>query len=108
MIAKLAEFENIIEKLETLIKNLKDERDKALDELEQTKKLVDQRELELLQLDEEIQREAKSFEERLKAATEERVDAEKKLDELADRIRNLLHLLPAESDAACNRADEAH
>lgn len=94
MIAKLTEFENIIEKLEALIKNLKDDRDRAWDEVERVKKIVDQRELELLQLDEEIQREAKRFEERMQALVDEREDAEKKLDELGARIRDLLPLLP--------------
>ena len=108
MIAKLAEFENIIVKLESLIKNLKADRDQALDEVERLKKLVDQRELELLQLDEEIQSEAKNFEERLKAAADEREDAEKKLDELAIRIRSLLPLLPDDqvSEETCEQTGE--
>ena len=106
MIAKLTDFENIIEKLESLIKNLKDDRDRAWDEVERIKKIVDQRELELLQLDEEIQRETKNFEERIKAFVDERADAEKKLDELGIRIRDLLPLLPESRDEEA--ADSEH
>jgi chromosome segregation ATPase len=94
MIAKITEIDGIIDKLESLIKTLREERDEAVQELAAVKKNLDDRELELLQLDEEMQRDKKRFDEERQVVLQERAEAAQKLDKIALRIRELVPLLP--------------
>jgi chromosome segregation ATPase len=94
MIAKLNEIESVIDKLESVIKTLREERDSALNELALVKKTLDEREIELLQMDEEMQREIKRFEDEQNEIAQERLDAEQRLEKIAIRIRELVPLLP--------------
>jgi predicted nucleic acid-binding Zn-ribbon protein len=96
MFGKIAEIDGIVDRLESLIKTLSEERDNAVDELARVKKTLDDRETELLQMDDEIQRETKRFEEERRTMMQEQADAEQRLEKLAYRIRELLPLLPEE------------
>jgi predicted nucleic acid-binding Zn-ribbon protein len=95
MIEKIAEIDGIVDKLELLIKTLREERDSAVNEFSRLKKDLDDREMELLQMDEEMQKQAKRFEEEKEIMAREQTEAQKKLDSMADRIRQLL---PTQSD----------
>ncbi|MDR3322118.1 MAG: hypothetical protein LBS93_06675 [Synergistaceae bacterium] len=97
MIGKITELDGVVGKLESLIKTFRDERDKAVGEADRLKKVLDDRELELLQMDEQLQKESKRIEEERQAMMREHADYEQKLGELATRIRELLPLL---TDAA--------
>lgn len=94
MIEKLTEIENVVDKLETLVRTLREDRDRAWEEVGRLKKALDERETELLQLDEEIRQEAKRFDEQMQSMHQEREDVSNRLDEVAGRIRDLLPLLP--------------
>ncbi|MDR3331332.1 MAG: hypothetical protein LBT08_01775 [Synergistaceae bacterium] len=94
MFAKISELEEIVGKLETLVKSLAKERDQATEEASRMKKALDEREFELLQLDEELQRETKRFQEERASMELEQEETGRKLDDLASRIRALLPLLP--------------
>lgn len=102
MIAKITEIESAIDKMESMIKKLVEERDNARSEAERLKKQLDGKELEMLQLDEEIQKEAKRFEEEKETIKQTHADSEKKLDEIAARIRQILPLLPSQDGAPGN------
>jgi uncharacterized FlgJ-related protein len=89
MISKITEIDGIIDRLETLIKTLREERDSALNELVRVKKDLESRELEIMQMDEEIQKEAKRFEEERQFIMQERIEAGQRLDKMALRIKEL-------------------
>ena len=103
MIEKIAEVNGIIEKLEERVRALADERNAALSEVAGLKKSLDDREMELLQLDEELRSETKRFEAELARLNQEREETEKHFDELALRVRALLPLLP---EYRCEARDE--
>ena len=94
MIKKIEEIESSLAKLEGIIKTLRSERNSAKETAENLKKQLDERELELLQLDEEIQTTTKRYEDELVTLREDRRTLEKKLDSFAGRIRELIPLLP--------------
>ncbi|MDR3254230.1 MAG: hypothetical protein LBT31_01510 [Synergistaceae bacterium] len=98
MIAKITEIDGIVDKLESLIKTLREERDSAVSEAARLKKVMDDREMEILQVDDQLQKESKRIEEERKAMVQEHADYEQRLGELATRIRELLPLL-TEADA---------
>jgi polyphosphate kinase 2 (PPK2 family) len=95
MIEKIAEFDGIVDKLELLIKTLREERDSAVSESVRLKKDLDDREMELLQMDEEMQKQARRFEEEKEIIVREQAEAQQKLDSMVVRIRQLL---PPQSD----------
>jgi chromosome segregation ATPase len=101
MIAKITEIDGIIDKLETVIMKLREERDRAVDELAAVKKALDERELELLQMDEETQRAIAGFEDELRVIKQERSEAEQRLESVAVRVRELVSFLP---DSAASQA----
>jgi chromosome segregation ATPase len=103
MIEKIAEVNGIIEKLEERVRALADERNAALSDAAGLKKSLDDREMELLQLDEELRSETKRFEAELARLNQEREETEKHFDELASRVRSLLSLLP---EYRCEARDE--
>jgi uncharacterized coiled-coil DUF342 family protein len=96
MIAKITEIEGIIDKLENVIIKLRDERDRAMDELAAAKRALDERELELLQMDEETRQETARLEDERNAIKGECDDANQRLDKLASRIRELVSFLPGD------------
>ena len=81
------------------IEALREERDLAVRELASVKTALDEREIELLQMDEEMQREIARFEDERKMLQQERGEAEERLEKLASRVRELVSFLP-ESGAA--------
>ncbi|MDR1885607.1 MAG: hypothetical protein LBQ56_04975 [Synergistaceae bacterium] len=90
MIAKITELDGIVERLETLVRTIARERDSALEEVERLRKNLDDRELELLQLDEELQRATQRFDDERAATAQEREETERRLDDLASRIKSML------------------
>ncbi|MDR1943389.1 MAG: hypothetical protein LBQ19_01055 [Synergistaceae bacterium] len=99
MIGKITEIDGIIDKLESLITTLREERDNALKELALAKKTIDERELDLLQMDEEAQRDKRRFEEERQSIMNEQVEAVQMLENVAARIRRLV---PAPRDEVVN------
>lgn len=94
MIKKIEEIEHSLAKLEEIIKTLRSERDDAKKTAESLKKQLDDRELELLQLDEEMQNLTKRYEDELTTLRQDRQTLEKKLDSFSERVRELIPLLP--------------
>jgi chromosome segregation ATPase len=94
MIAKITEIDSIIDRLENAITTLREERDRAVRELTGVKTALDERELELLQMDEEMQREIARFDDERKMIQQERAEANARLEKLASRIRELVSFLP--------------
>ena len=97
MIKKLEEIDIALAKLEELTRTLRSERDCARDAADNLKKQLDDRELELLQLDDEIQSMTKRHEEELSAMRDEQRKSEERLDSLAGRIREMIPMLSEES-----------
>jgi predicted nucleic acid-binding Zn-ribbon protein len=97
MIAKITEIDGIIDRLENMMTALREERDRAISELASLKTELDERELELLQMDEEMRREAARFEDERNMIQQERSEAEARLDKLASRIRELISFLPPDN-----------
>jgi chromosome segregation ATPase len=94
MADSIIDIESGLERIETLVKALREDRDKARAETEVLKKNLDDRELELLQLDEELQNTVKS-----------KAELENRLTEVASRVKNLLPLIsdyPGEISASAN------
>ena len=106
MIAKITEIDGIIDKLETVIMKLREERDLAVSELSTTKKALDERELELLQMDEETRREIARYEDELRVIRQERAEAKDRLDGVTLRVRELVSFLP-DSEAPQPARDSA-
>jgi chromosome segregation ATPase len=93
MADSIMDIESGIEKIEVLVKNLREDRDKARSEVAALKSALDDRELELLQIDEELQQERRRFEEQLSESVRSKEDLEHRLTEVASKIRNLLPLI---------------
>ena len=103
MITRIAEIEQIAEKLETMIKSLIKERDDALAEVDRLKRTLDDRELELLQTDEELQKVTNERD----SVMRDKEDTERRLDDVAFRIKELLPLLDEEGEELEAAPDEA-
>lgn len=108
MIKKIEEIENTLAKLEGLIKNLRTERDSAKSAGESLKAQLDERELELLQLDEEIQNMTKRHEEETLALKEERKKLEEKLDSLTNRLREMIPMLSESEEKQKGASSDKH
>ena len=93
MSSSIIDIESGITKLEALIKSLREDRDKARAEAAEAKRLLDERELELLQVDEERQEERRGFDDMLSEARQASENLEARLAELAARIKNLVPLV---------------
>ncbi len=94
MIKKIEEIESALAKVEDTVKTLRSERDSARRAAETLRKQLDERELELLQLDEEIQNQTKRYEEEIATLRGDRQTLETKLEAFAGRIRDLIPMLP--------------
>ena len=103
MITRIAEIEQVAEKLETMIKSLIKDRDEAWSEIARLKQMLDDRELELLQTDEELQ---KVTDER-DSVMRDKEDTERRLDDVAYRIKELLPLLTEGDEETETAPDEA-
>ena len=96
MITRIAEIEKITEKLESMIKSLTKDRDEARGEVGRLKQMLDDRELELLQIDEELQKVTGERD----SVIQDKQETERRLDDVAFRIKELLPLLtePGETE----------
>ncbi|MDR1508764.1 MAG: hypothetical protein LBS53_03930 [Synergistaceae bacterium] len=104
MSSLITDIESGITKIEELIKSLREDSDKARAEAEDAKRALEERELELLQIDEERQEERRAFDDMLSEARQAGENMEARLAELAVRIKNLIPLVAeyddTDSDAA--------
>ncbi|MDR3164013.1 MAG: hypothetical protein LBU13_00375 [Synergistaceae bacterium] len=88
----IANIERGLMKIETLIRGLYDDRDKARAEAVELKRALDDRELELLTLDEAKQNMENDCERRIEESSRAREELESKLEELASKIMALVPL----------------
>ena len=96
----ILDIENGLDKIEALVKTLREERDTAKAEAESARRALDEREMELLQTDEELQETKRKSEEQLTAERREREDLENRLAEVALKLKNLMPLVMKYSDEA--------
>jgi len=89
----IMDIESGIDKIEAMIKSLRDERDKAVSDAAAAKRALDDREMELLQSDEELQQTKRRCEEKLAEEKKAREDIEARLAEVASKVKNLLPLV---------------
>lgn len=94
MNGRVAEIQESADKLESMVRALVDDRERAWAEVAKLKKQLDDRELEFLQMDEEYRNAVKKFDEERASWEGERGDMEKQLDTVAERIRDLIPMLP--------------
>ncbi|MDR1965095.1 MAG: hypothetical protein LBQ36_00170 [Synergistaceae bacterium] len=97
MIDSIIDIENGIDKIESLVKSLRDDRDKARSELASLKSALDDRELEILQMDEEHRNEINRLNEQFSEEKNAKEDLERRLGEVAARIRGLLPLMAGQT-----------
>ena len=102
----ILDIESGLDKIEALVKTLREERDTAKAEAEAIKRALDERETEYLQIDEELQEVRRTSEEQLEAARREREDLENRLAEVALKFKNILPLVMKYSDEADEELDE--
>ena len=102
----ILDIESGLDKIETLVKTLHEERDAARAEAAALKRALDERETEYLQIDEELQEVRRTSEEQLEAARREREDLENRLAEVALKFKNILPLVMEYSDDADEEPDE--
>lgn len=100
MTGRVAEIEESAARLERSISALVADRERAWAEVARLKKALDERELEFLQMDEEYQRAVKKFDDERAAMDAEKADVERRLDEVASKVKALLPLLPDISAAS--------
>ena len=96
----ILDIESSLDKIEALVKALREERDTAKADAESMKRALDDREMELLQIDEELQEVKRKSEEELAAERGEREDLENRLAEVAMKLKNLMPLVMQYSDEA--------
>jgi chromosome segregation ATPase len=89
----ITDIESGIDKIEALIKTLRDERDAAKAEAAAMKRDLDDREMELLQTDEEMAETKRGYEEQLAESRQAREDMETRLSDVASKVKNLMALV---------------
>jgi chromosome segregation ATPase len=99
----IMDIESGLDKIEALIRALRDERDKARDEAADLKRALDDREMELLQSDEELQQTKRKCEEQLAEARDAREEMERRLSEVAAKMKNMMPLVAEYSAPAEDR-----
>ena len=104
----MLDIESGLDKIEALVKTLREERDAAKAEAEANKRALDERETEYLQIDEELQEVRRASEERLETARREREDLENRLVEVALKLKNLMPLVMKYSDEADETGEEQY
>ena len=103
----MLDIESGLDKIEALVKALRGERDAAKAEAEASKRALDERETEYLQIDEELQEIKRTSGEQLEAARREREDLENRLAEVALKFKNILPLVMKYSDEADDEPGES-
>ena len=103
----MLDIENGLDKIEALVRTLREERDEAKAEAESTRRALDDREMEFLQIDEELQDVKRRSEEQLAAERREREDLEDRLAEVALKVKNLMPLVMKYSDEAQDESDSS-
>ena len=101
----ILDIESGIDKIEALVKTLREERDTAKAELEPIKRALDDREMEFLQIDEELQELKRNGDERLAEERKAREDLENRLAEVAVKVKNLLPIVMEYSGEAQSAPD---
>ena len=86
----IANIENGLLKIETLIRGLSEDRDKARAETAEMKRALEDRELELMALDETQQNMKDDYERQIAESSRAREELELKLEELASKIMALM------------------
>jgi predicted nucleic acid-binding Zn-ribbon protein len=89
----IIDIESGIDRLESLVRTLREDRDKARAEAMTLRRALDEREMELLQTDEELQLQKKRCADDIAEERKLREDLELRLAEVADRIRRIFPLL---------------
>jgi sugar phosphate isomerase/epimerase len=88
----IADIENGLLKIEALIKGLFEDRDRDRAEIKDLKRALDDRELELLALDEAQQNMKNDYERQIAESSRAREELELKLEELASKVMALMPL----------------
>jgi len=94
----ILDIESGMDKIEALVKTLREERDTARAEAQSMKRSLDDREMEYLQIDEELREFKRASEEQLAAERKEREDLENRLAEVALKFKNIMPLVMKYSD----------
>jgi ribosome-binding protein aMBF1 (putative translation factor) len=89
----IVDIENGLLKIEALIKGLSEDRDKARTETEALKRTLDDREMELLTLDDAQQNMKNDYEKQIAESSRAREELELKLEDLASKIMALMPLV---------------
>ncbi|MDR3281049.1 MAG: hypothetical protein LBT23_11095 [Synergistaceae bacterium] len=93
MLESILDIESGIEKIEVLVRTLREDRDKARAEAAELRKALDEREIELLQLDEERERERRGYEDKMAETSRAMEDLESRIHYVADKVRNIMPLV---------------
>ena len=96
----IMDIESCMDKIEALVKTLREERDAARAEIESMRRALDERETEFLQVDDELQKIRREGEEQLAAERREREDLENRLTAVASKLKNMLPLVAQYYDEA--------
>jgi chromosome segregation ATPase len=88
----ITDIENGLLKIETLIRGLFEDRDEARAEITDLKRALDDRELELLALDEAQQNMKNDYERQIAESSRAREELELKLEDLASKVMALMPL----------------
>jgi len=95
----ILDIESGIDKIEALVKALREERDKAKAEAEMMRRTLDDREMEFLQIDEELQEMRRNGDGRLAEERRVREELENRLAEVAAKVKNLLPIVEYSKEA---------
>ena len=104
----ILDIESGIDKIEALVKTLREERDTAKAEAESARRELDDREMEFLQMDEELQELKRNSEDRLAEERRVREDLENRLTEVALKVQNLLPIVMEYSGEAQGSHQSPH
>ena len=89
----IADIEKGLMKIETLIRGLSEDRDRARAETAEMKRILDDREMDLLTLDEAQQNMKNDYEKQIAESSHAREELESRLAELASKIMALMPLV---------------
>jgi chromosome segregation ATPase len=89
----ILDIESGIDKIEAIIRTLRDDRDNAREEVASLKRVLDDRELELLQKEEELEQKTSRYENQIAEAKKAEEDMEMRLADVAAKVKNLLPLV---------------
>ena len=104
----ILDIESGLDKIEALVKTLREERDTAKEDVLSMKRALDERETEYLQIDEELQKVRRESEEQIAELRGEREDLEKRLAEVALKFKNIMPLVMQYSDEEQNAPESPY